>query len=278
VKRIRVTAVIGIAVVTAAGLSTIAACGSAAQAPASASTPGGSAYSYYRTLMGRLSSGSSGSMMGSTPSRTWMMSGSGYRWMTGGADAPSWMRGRALPGYMMGTTENAGKVMGALFADAPGARVSPALAARLGGQVPASATVSRTRNQITFSGTSVRLTVLASPSGGPDETFRIAGMVDPTIVVKAHVHVSMQVVNADPDTAHGLVITASGARSSWMPMATARPIFLGSAVWFLGNPTSAGMHAAILSFTVGPPGTYRYLCPVPGHAQEGMTGTFIVST
>jgi rusticyanin len=278
VKRIRVTAVIGIAVVTAAGLSTIAACGSAAQAPASASTPGGSAYSYYRTLMGRLSSGSSGSMMGSTPSRSWVMSGSGYRWMTGGADAPSWMRGRALPGYMMGTTENAGKVMGALFADAPGARVSPALAARLGGQVPASATVSRTRNRITFSGTSVRLTVLASPSGGPDETFRIAGMVDPTIVVKAHAHVSMQVVNADPDTAHGLVITASGARSSWMPMATARPVFPGSAVWFLGNPTSAGMHAAILSFTVGPPGTYRYLCPVPGHAQEGMTGTFIVST
>jgi hypothetical protein len=52
--------VIGIAVVTAAGLSTIAACGSAAQAPASASTPGGSAHSYYRTMMGRLSSGSFG--------------------------------------------------------------------------------------------------------------------------------------------------------------------------------------------------------------------------
>ena len=30
--------------------------------------------------------------------------------------------------------------------------------------------------------------------------------------------------------------------------------------------------------TAGSPGTYRYLCPVPGHAQEGMTGTFIVST
>jgi len=23
--------------------------------------------------------------------------------------------------------------------------------------------------------------------------------------------------------------------------------------------------------------TYQYLCPVPGHAQEGMTGTFTVS-
>jgi hypothetical protein len=34
---------------------------------------------------------------------------------------------------------------------------------------------------------------------------------------------------------------------------------------------------AALSFTVGVPGTYRYLCPVPGHAQKGMTGTFTVS-
>jgi uncharacterized cupredoxin-like copper-binding protein len=33
-----------------------------------------------------------------------------------------------------------------------------------------------------------------------------------------------------------------------------------------------------LAFTVGTPGTYRYLCPVPGHAQKDMTGTFTVST
>jgi FtsP/CotA-like multicopper oxidase with cupredoxin domain len=102
-------------------------------------------------------------------------------------------------------------------------------------------------------------------------------MVDPAVVVKAGARVSIQVINADPDTAQGLVITASGARSSWMPMLTASPAFTGSAVWFLGNPTSAGMHAATLSFTASTPGTYRYLCPVPGHAQEGMTGTFTVN-
>ena len=60
-------------------------------------------------------------------------------------------------------------------------------------------------------------------------------------------------------------------------MLTARPAFAGSALWFLGNPTSAGMHAGTLSFTASTPGTYRYLCPVPGHAQDGMTGTFIVT-
>jgi hypothetical protein len=124
----------------------------------------------------------------------------------------------------------------ALFADAPGPRVSPAEATRLGSQVPAGATAGPTQNKITFSGASVRFTVLASPPGGQDETFRIAGMTNPTIVVKAGARVSIEVINADPDTAHGLVVTASGATSSWMPMLAARPAFTGSPLWFLGNP------------------------------------------
>ena len=161
-----------------------------------------------------------------------------------------------------------------LFANAPGPRVSAAQAARLGSQVPVGATLDRTANTITF--TSVRLTVLASPAGGPDERFRIVGLTDPAITVPAGVQVSITVINADPDTAHGLVITAGGATSSPMPMVTARRS-PASAVWFLGNPTPAGMHAATLDFTATTPGSYRYLRPVPGHAQKGMTGAFTVS-
>jgi rusticyanin len=277
----RLAAAISMAAFAAASLGVgagVAACGSTAHVAAAAGPPGGSGYSYYRSMMGRLYSASGPSrMMGSTSSRSWMMGETGYRWMMGGLDAPAWMQGSALPGYMMGTSHDPGKIIGALFANAPGTRVNPAQAARLGRQIPADATVSSARHRITFSGTSVRLVVLASPAGGPDETFRIAGMVDPVVVVKAGAHISIQVVNADPDTAQGLVITASGAGSSWMPMLTARSAFTGSAVWFLGDPTSAGMHAATLSFTASTPGTYRYLCPVPGHAQEGMAGPFIVS-
>ena len=73
---------------------------------------------------------------------------------------------------------------GRAFANAPGPRVTPADATRLGGQVPAGAAVSQARHQIIFVGTSVQLTVLASPPGGPDETFRIAGMVNPGIIVR----------------------------------------------------------------------------------------------
>jgi rusticyanin len=288
-NRTRLAAAIAAAALAAAGLgagvaiATSGPAGHRSQVTSSSGVLGG--YSWYTSMMGRrYGSGSPGSMMGGTSGGSmmgsgyrWMMGGSGYRWMTGGLAAPAWMRGHALPGFMMGTSGDPGKIMGSLFAGAPGPRVSPAQAARLGSQAPAGATVNRAANRITFSGATARLAVLASPAGGPDMTFRIAGLVNPAIVVKAGTRVSIEFINADPDTAHGLVVTAGGRASSWMPMMTARPAFPGAARWFLGNPTAAGMHAATLTFTARASGHYRYLCPVPGHTQKGMAGSLIVT-
>jgi plastocyanin len=58
-----------------------------------------------------------------------------------------------------------------------------------------------------------------------------------------------------------------------MPMMTSRPAFAGSTVWFLGDATAAGMHASTMTFIASTSGTYQYLCPVPGHAENGMHGT-----
>jgi len=280
------------AALAAAGLVTataITACGTSEQTPgtaASASAPAGTqagaqdSYSYYRSMMGRYFGGS---MMGGG-ARGWMMGPAGYRWMTGVTGVPGWMRGGHFPAFMMGsgmmgtgTSADPGKFMGRLWADAPGPRVTPAQAARAGTQIPPGAHINQAARTITFTTGSVRLAAVASPAGGPDETFRIAGMVNPKITVPPGAQVSIQVINADPDTAHGLVITKGQSQSSWMPMMTSRPAFTGSALWFLGNPTTAGMHAGTLTFTAAAPGTYHYLCPVPGHAQKGMTGLFTVS-
>jgi rusticyanin len=214
-------------------------------------------------------------MMGGAPAS--MMGQAGFRWMMGGTTAPGWMRGSNLPSYMMGTSTDPGKVMGALFADAPGPRVGSTAATRLGDEAPAGATVDTADRLITFSGSTVRLVVLASPSGGGDATFRVAGMVNPTISVRAGSRVSIEIVNADPDAAHGFVVTTASSTTSAMPMMTSAPAFNGSAVWFLGNPTSAGMHAGTLSFTAVTAGAYRYLCAVPSDAQEGMVGSFVVT-
>ena len=276
--RMRITVLISVAVVAAAGLGVglaVAASGSGARAPgAAAAAPGSPPYSYYRSMMSRYYGGSS--MMGGSGTDQQMMGMAGYRWRFGGASAPGWMQGADMPGSMMGTGTDPGTFMGQLWANAPGPRVSAGQAAQLGGQIPAGARIDRAAKAITFSTTTVRLAVVASPVGGPDETFRIAGLVNPAITVPAGAKVRIQVVNADPDTAHGLVVTASQNISSPMPMMTSHPAFTGSAVWFLGNPTTAGMHTATLTFTASTPGTYHYVCPVPGHAQEGMTGTFTV--
>lgn len=244
---------------------------SAAANSAAYSAPG---YSWYRSMMGGYYGGG---MMMSGPGGGWMMSQAGYQWMTGATGAPGWMRGGALPASMMGGSAGSdpGTVMDSLFANAPGPRVSAPEAQRLGTQLPAGTSINRAGRVITFSTATVNLAVLASPSM-PAESFRIAGMADPTISVPAGAHVTIELVNADPDMAHGLVIMPAGASGSDMPMMTAAPSFPGAALWFLGKRTAAGRHAGTLAFTAASPGSYQYLCPVPGHAREGMAGIFTV--
>lgn len=272
----------GVAVLAAAGLSTgVAAAvggspGQPAVAPAASGAVASSApgYSWYQSMMG---GHYGGGMMMRGSSYGWMMSRAGYQWMTGGTGIPGWMRGGALPGFMMGGSAGTdpGTVMGTLFANAPGPRVSPAHAQRLGDQVPAGASVDRAARTVTFTTADVKLAVLASPSM-PAESYRIAGMTNPAISVPAGAHVTIELVNADADMAHGLAVMPAGAARSAMPMMTAAPSFSGAALWFLGRPTAAGMHAATMAFTATATGSYQYLCPVPGHAQQGMAGTFAV--
>src|SRR6266699_3654667 len=125
-KSARLAAVIGTAALTAAGLAVLAGCGTSTKAPAAAAKPSSPAYSYYRSMMGRYA----GPMMGGGTGYGGMMGVAGYRSMIGGTAAPAWMRGHALPGYMMGTAHDPGQVMGALWANGPGPRVSPGQAAR----------------------------------------------------------------------------------------------------------------------------------------------------
>ena len=63
-----------------------------------------------------------------------------------------------------------------------------------------------------------------------------------------------------------------------MPVMTSQPAFVGSASWFPGaTPPPPGVHTATVAFTAVTPGTYHYLCPVPGHARNGMTAALAVS-
>jgi rusticyanin len=158
----------------------------------------------------------------------------------------------------------------ALAAHSPG-YVTPPRVRQLGSAIPGEAQVNARANTITFSTRTVSFNVVAVPPGGPDMTFRIAGLTNPAVVVPLGATVRVTFINADTDEAHGWKVTSAqppfqfGSGTEALAGALARP---------LGNPTPAGDGAETIAFTAGRTGSYQYVCPMPGHAQMGMHGQF----
>lgn len=139
--------------------------------------------------------------------------------------------------------------------------------------LPAGALVDRATNTISFGGAHASIAIVASPPDGTDMRFRAAGLENPTIDVARGAVVKVHFVNADSDSAHGWLLLD--------PVATIGntvhgPRAFPGAFALLGDPTSAGQPAATIAFHASRAGTYRYECPVPGHAAMGMQGTFVV--
>ena len=142
-------------------------------------------------------------------------------------------------------------------------------------QVPAGATVDRTANLIRFTTRNATMTVVANPPNGRDMAFRIAGLENPTIQIPRGARVTIRFVNGDSDSAQGWLLldpvvqvgsTVHGPRA-----------FPGADAPILGDPTPAGQPMETITFRATTDGTYRYECPVPGHAAMGMQGTLDVT-
>ena len=132
-----------------------------------------------------------------------MESEQAFRWMTGAGTAPGWEAGRDLPTFLLPWSgQGAGRYVGWLFAGAPGPRMSEAEEERISRQVPAGAIVDAAAGTVSFNGGAVRLDAVALPT----HRFALAGLSDPTIVVRAGARVRVEVVNEDPTSAHGLVV------------------------------------------------------------------------
>ncbi len=180
-----------------------------------------------------------------------MMNGSSYGMMGGGYGGD----GNSAPGAASGTV--------------PSSEV-----ARMGNAVPTGATVIRSGNRIVFSGSDVRFTVLGGPQGQRDLTYRIAGLVNPSVVVPKGASVHIEFVNADASMPHNFVLTAAAPPfTAGVPTSTA---FAGAGTSVLSPGSNGEMNEQGLTFTATSTGTYTYLCTVPGHAAGGMYGRFIV--
>lgn len=219
---------------------------------------------YYKSVMSRLG-------YSATPHNLSFSS------IVGEANPPTWMTGQLLPSQMMGNDSDVGQAMGRLWQDAPGPFVSTTGAEQLGNQIPANATISPETNSIIFSSTDIHMTVVANASD-TTSAFRIAGMNNPAITIPMGAHVSIEFINADPESAHGFAVTNDVSSSSLFPMMLQVPAFENSAIWFLGDASPTQLHSGMTDFTASVLGTYEYLCPIPGRAQEGFAGSLIVAS
>jgi rusticyanin len=168
-----------------------------------------------------------------------------------------------------------GRMMGSMMAGAPWSRVSAAQASALGAAAPPGASVDGAQNRISFRTGDVRFWALASPDRGPDMTFRIVGLAEPTIVVPQGARVTIEIANADLDTSHGWLLIPASSPFSYMPMIQVPPAFSGALAPPLGDAGTAGMPYEGVQFVASRPDRYTYLCTVPGHAARGMYGTLV---
>jgi rusticyanin len=129
--------------------------------------------------------------------------------------------------------------------------------------------VSADRKTLTFRQKAVRLVVHSGPANDM-LSYRIAGLRNPTLIVRAGATLKALFINTDDDMTHNLRFTVQ------------RPPFKAAAVKAVGtanlsHKSKTAYHAEDLTLRVpAHAGTYTYLCTVPGHAPGGMYGMLIV--
>ena len=93
----------------------------------------------------------------------------------------------------------------------------------------------------------------------------------PTLRLRVGDTVQIRLINAG-NIPHSFVITDEAREN---PLAS--PIFSGAAIGSASNPLGPE-EEGVITFTPDRPGTFYYMCTVPGHFTRGMYGEIIVSS
>ena len=135
---------------------------------------------------------------------------------------------------------------------------------------------------VMFPGKKVVITVVANAPRHPDMSFETGGLTNPTVCVSQGARVTLTVINMDygPGMVHGLVITS--AKPPYPLQIGRHPPHMLARIAALAPRSSSRLRAAryaeaTVHFVARRPGTYYYVCPIPGHALAfHMYGRFIV--
>ena len=143
-------------------------------------------------------------------------------------------------------------------------------------------TIDARSHTVLFSGTNVTIDLIAMQPGHPDQTFEVAGLTNPTLVVSRGAVVRLSLVNMDyGDTMeHGLILTQVPPPYPYRLRKDKGPILaqiMPLLPWRSEKAVVQARYATLsTTFVARQPGTYWYVCPTPGHAEQGMYGRFIV--
>lgn len=178
---------------------------------------------------------------------------------------------------MMG---GAGGMMGGGSAIAPGAPGGLVQASRmqaLAAQVAHQAT--RSGQTLTYRSSHVTIVALGAPGNRPGMYWQIDGVDGPngpTVSVPAGARVTVDFADGDPGHPHGLELTTAAPPFSRMAMMQGSVAAPGAFIMPVPAPEGSQWYAATVTFQAPSPGTYHLICPVPGHAEQGMWATFVV--
>lgn len=140
--------------------------------------------------------------------------------------------------------------------------------------------------RVYFSGDTITIPVVAVAPGAPDQTFEIHAQVNPTLVVPPDAKLRFVLANNDAGMPHTLDVTLISPPYARIPVnvPAAVPDDIRSVPGLFAATGSVaarrGRHSSLPLRSTGwfrlAPGTYYYVCAIPGHARHGMYGMLVV--
>lgn len=219
-----------------------------------------------------LTTGETGPGPGGAPKVT----GSTDSMMGGGMTSGSTMGGSMMGGGMMGGSTMGGGMSGSMGVPMGGHDdLAPA------GHMESLATsaardTSRTGTTLSYSGHAVTVVALAAPGSRPGMYWQLDGVDSVSVSVPSGAAVTVDFADGDPGYPHGFELTSAAPPYPHMAMMDAPIAAPGAFIMPVPPPDGAQWHAATVTFAAPVPGTYYIICPVPGHAQQGMWAKFVV--
>lgn len=141
-------------------------------------------------------------------------------------------------------------------------------------------------DKVIFSGDRITIPVVAVAPNVSDTTFEIHSRVNPTLLVPAGARLRFELVNNDADMPHTLDVTRAAPPYAHVPAnipltppknpRSVPGLFAATGIIPARDDRHPPLSTRFTDWFQLAPGTYYYVCAMPGHARHGMDGKLIV--